>query len=79
MLVKKNSKPNKHLQLLLLCECFVSIPGYRLLAATPIEADVGCWESGARARRAGLMTVRGGAVALIRRHTITAVAVKPCK
>lgn len=79
MLVKKNSKPNKLLQLLLLCECFVSIPGYRLLAATPIEADVGCWESGARARGAGLMTVRGGAVALIRRHTITAVAVKPCK
>ncbi len=56
---------------------FSSVPGYGLLAAAPVEANVGRWQGGASAWGAGLMTVRGGAVALIRRHTITAVAVEP--
>lgn len=56
---------------------FLSVPGYGLLAAAPVEANVRRWEGGARARGAGLVTVRGGAVALIRRHTVTAVAVEP--
>ena len=54
-----------------------SVPGNGLLTATPIEANVRGREGGARAWGAGLVTVRGGAMALIRRHTITAVAVKP--
>lgn len=57
--------------------CFFSVPGYGLLAAAPVEANVRRWEGGARTWGAGLVTVRGGAVALIRCHTITAVAVKP--
>lgn len=57
--------------------CLLSVPGYGLLTAAPIEANVRRWEGGARAWGAGLVTVRGGAVALIRRHSITAVAVKP--
>lgn len=54
-----------------------SVPGYGLLAAVPVEADVRPCGGGARARGAGLMTMGGGAVALIGRHTITAVAVEP--
>lgn len=55
-----------------------SVPGDDgLLAAAPVQADVGALEGRARAGGAGLVTVRGGAVALIRRHTITAGAVKP--
>lgn len=53
------------------------VPGYGLLAAAPIEANVRCWEGGARAWGAGLVTVRGGAVVLVSRHTVTAVTVKP--
>lgn len=56
-----------------------SVPGHWLLAAAPVDADVRRWEGGGRDRGAGLVTVRGGAVALIGRHTITAVAVEPWK
>lgn len=57
--------------------CYRSVPGDGQLAAAPVQADVRALEGGARARGAGLVTVRGGAVALIGRHTVTAVAVKP--
>lgn len=56
----------------------MTVPGYGLLAAAPVEANVGCWEGGARAWGAGLVTVRGGAVALVRRHAVAAVTVEPC-
>ena len=54
-----------------------SVPGERQLAAAPVEADIRRWQSGGGGGGAGLVTVRRGAVALIRRHTITAVTVEP--
>lgn len=68
---------NKWDEMLFVLVQVFSVPGYRLLAAAPVEANVRRWEGGARCWGAGLMTVRGGAVALIRRHAITAVAVEP--
>lgn len=53
------------------------VPGYWLLTAAPVEADVRGGEGGARAGGAGLVTVRGGAVALGGGHAVTAVAVEP--
>ena len=47
------------------------------LSPGPVEADVGHWEGGASGRGAGLVGVRGGAVALAGRHTVTAAAVEP--
>jgi len=53
------------------------VPGYGRLAVAPVEADVRRRQGGASAGGAGLVTVRGGAVALIRRHAVTAVGVEP--
>lgn len=55
-----------------------AVPGDGLLAAAPVEADVRTLDGRSSAGGAGLVAVRGGAVALVRRHTITAVTVKPC-
>lgn len=59
-----------------LSQRFLPVPGDGLLAAAPVEADVRRREGGARAWGAGLVTVRGGAVALVRGHAVAAVAVE---
>lgn len=57
---------------------FLWVPANVLLASAPVEADVRRWGIGTSACRAGLVTVRGGVVAL-RRHAVATVAVESCK
>lgn len=52
-----------------------SLPAYGLLAAAPVEAQVRPRGAGTGAPRAGLVTVGGGAVALVGRHAVATVAV----